>query len=1566
MGTMYGMRGLVFLLFVTLGWGIEQNQHLIVTSFKSTTPLEKLGRFSTQLERPYRAQAGYDTRTLSTEIGAANTYVDMAVWSDATTAAAGLAASAMDPAVSAFDALVSDVTIKTYNAIRAWQAMEPVIGTYSRFTAFNLTNGVTDQMFISGTVTLEALYSKRPGYVGLSLLKTTSQTWALVSSWTNQTTYADAMLNTTATTAPFWLLVKAGTEVAVDLSQTIAFDVSFGTPSSFVVFDSFYLKQGQTVPGFLASSAEAEAPLRGQTGYLGRNLMMAASGEFVIEWWWASKDDYLTSLAGLSNFDFALMVNTSTQTASFASTKASFFPWYWNKEIQCGAPIFFESFQLNSTSNVSEFLSTLQTLDSIRRTVGFNAGYTLQDEESTLLINMGPMYSDYANYVNEYNQLQNTPEMMAYMNTQNLTSKSFSVFYHVKGFWPWADISYSCHQSFTVDPALTGMKWSDGVLRRPDPEHLIVLPPPGIAYNGKLLVFLPEYGMIPSDYSEYLHEAASQGYLAVGLAYLNGIEVLRLCIGESKCFQKSWLAYLYGATDDSPRVVSDIDAVNSVTGRTLALLQYLSTEPAYAHVPAAQYFGPGGLNMANISWGGSGIGGSIVFALAQDQEIDRAVAYDGPVDESLTGNVWLSEPSATPKDKWYIASAQPGGKCATIKRNALMAGVPTNNIICSTTLTDVTADSSVLANWAQFYTIQEVWAYGLSQCASTGLSTSVITTLSGGMPHLCAGSGMVYQLQTSSPYFHVGTCQNCNVLDDTLIMSVSSFGYDRGTCTEANPCRTIAYTISQSVPGARIMIQRGTYDENVVIPVDKTDLTMVGAVDSDGDPESILRCGRQATADENYCIVVHAPGVTLSGLVVEHTEGLPTNREVGVLFMSTAVRGVMQKSVLSRAGVTEVAYGGSRCVEVLGATDVGIFDNKFKGTYQNCISFVGSRSAALRNLIWGSRTYMSVGVMLARATTGLSENNTVANNKIRGVNGDGVVVQSDMNLVSGNKIWRNFGHPVRVCSNTSCTGYSGPCAMNNIISENKLGWNQAGWIQNDGCETTLTCHPKQSVNISASCTPKIMMVNTAQGSDLDCTYNDPTRKCKTIAGAIARSEARYWVVTEDPSYTEAPVIPHEGMVLRGNDLGTRTVIKAPSNLNGSIVTSNASDVSLEALYVLHSDAAPTSEEIGIHVTPMGQGTNIEDCQVVRTATSSTPASMGVVVDAPDATVYENVFGGLYQDQLVLTSTKADVWLNVIEMAGQIGILLKQLASGAYTTTNGTRITENIIKGAGLDGIQIQGDGALVQDNEVSGAGRVGIHLCTYNNETGPGGACNWTAIPSLVYPDGNIVKDNRAIRSPINFIDDMNNTMLNDFTMQLPVYENIGILDPIETLTSQWVTVAPSKAVIGGVVPLKVFGFWNRGHTLKAKLAAGRDDCYGFAPIVPGGKMETSIDEYYNFGNVGPVSQAGEYRVCIMNRQDWELTENIVTIQDTNANMVFYGAPSCQGAIEAEGSGYCGCYFNRGSPVSPYLLSKELPLTTITAGGGDIAVNHGCCSLNTPIRTTNVLNADTTWGMCKR
>ena len=200
----------------------------------------------------------------------------------------------------------------------------------------------------------------------------------------------------------------------------------------------------------------------------------------------------------------------------------------------------------------------LQGADTAYRAEGFKENNILKNPATGMWLDMGGTYSNFTARVMAEERLASVPAAAAVNNARvDVVTTSLE---YIKGFWPWEDLTYRCYTKMDVDPAVTGATWVDSVLRRAAPMHKIVLPPPGVMPNGKLSVFLPDFGKSPADYTELLETAASTGAVAIGLAYLNGIEVSPRRDISVKCVSHmggGWARSLYATPPSPPRVLTD-------------------------------------------------------------------------------------------------------------------------------------------------------------------------------------------------------------------------------------------------------------------------------------------------------------------------------------------------------------------------------------------------------------------------------------------------------------------------------------------------------------------------------------------------------------------------------------------------------------------------------------------------------------------------------------------------------------------------------------------------------------------------------------------------------------------------------------------------------------------------------------------------------------------------------------------------------------------------------------------------------------------------------------------------
>lgn len=113
---------------------------------------------------------------------------------------------------------------------------------------------------------------------------------------------------------------------------------------------------------------------------------------------------------------------------------------------------------------------------------------------------------------------------------------------------------------------------------------------------------------------------------------------------------------------------------------------------------------------------------------------------------------------------------------------------------------------------------------------------------------------------------------------------VSPGGSDAGSCTSANPCKTIGHAVSVAASGDRIAVRRGTYHEGVVV---KASLHLVGrhhpTVDATGQLNGIVLAGpgtvgasvrgfKVENATQEGIVALNTSWVTIAGNVVRNND----------------------------------------------------------------------------------------------------------------------------------------------------------------------------------------------------------------------------------------------------------------------------------------------------------------------------------------------------------------------------------------------------------------------------------------------------------------------------------------------------------------------------------------------------------------------------------------------------------------------------------------------------------------------------------------------------------------------
>ncbi len=183
--------------------------------------------------------------------------------------------------------------------------------------------------------------------------------------------------------------------------------------------------------------------------------------------------------------------------------------------------------------------------------------------------------------------------------------------------------------------------------------HIVINPDPSVAAKGRLFVFLPGTGALPSQYRLILRTGAARGYHAIGLNYPNADAVGVLCAGgeDADCSWNVRREIITGA-DAGPLV--DVNHANSIENRLRMALAYMQ-----AHYPSegwGTYLVDGAVEWSRVVVAGHSQGGGHAAAIAKLHAVYRAVYFASPADWDLARNEpppWLSQSGATEASRQY-------------------------------------------------------------------------------------------------------------------------------------------------------------------------------------------------------------------------------------------------------------------------------------------------------------------------------------------------------------------------------------------------------------------------------------------------------------------------------------------------------------------------------------------------------------------------------------------------------------------------------------------------------------------------------------------------------------------------------------------------------------------------------------------------------------------------------------------------------------------------------------------------------------------------------------------------
>lgn len=257
------------------------------------------------------------------------------------------------------------------------------------------------------------------------------------------------------------------------------------------------------------------------------------------------------------------------------------------------------------------------------------------------------------------------------------------------------------------------------------------------------------------------------------------------------------------------------------------------------------------------------------------------------------------------------------------------------------------------------------------------------------------------------------------------------------------------------------------------------------------------------------------------------------------------------------------------------------------------------------------------------------------------------------------------------------------------------------------------------------------------------------RPCARIQTAISLAGKRDTVHVGPGLYRENLLIGADksGLVLQSYGMdavviesaGGSAVEEAPDGTAADIILDiGAADVRVQGLGLRHPLGAATKRDIGVYVRPTANNVFLRNLRIERRRRGADleptrPGSRGILVAGAGATLKNNDLIGNYQDHIHMPSSGM-VISNVVDGATRLGIVVAEAAD--TLTPDENLIKANTVSHCGGDGIQVQGDNTLVQDNRLVNNRGYGIHLCGYGSSP----ACVAPGETSIA--SDNIVKGN--------------------------------------------------------------------------------------------------------------------------------------------------------------------------------------------------------------------------------
>jgi hypothetical protein len=184
--------------------------------------------------------------------------------------------------------------------------------------------------------------------------------------------------------------------------------------------------------------------------------------------------------------------------------------------------------------------------------------------------------------------------------------------------------------------------------------HLLIMPVP-TATRAELVVFLPGTNATPENDLRILRFIAAQGFRVIGLSYPNASSVAELCENNSvaSCSADIRSRAVFGKPTPVDAGPGD---PNSIVNRLQKALIYLDRHRP--HQRWSDYIDADHPTWSRVILSGMSQGAGMAAYLAKYIAVARVVLFSGPWDgdaASAMPDGWLSQQSATPRERWFAA-----------------------------------------------------------------------------------------------------------------------------------------------------------------------------------------------------------------------------------------------------------------------------------------------------------------------------------------------------------------------------------------------------------------------------------------------------------------------------------------------------------------------------------------------------------------------------------------------------------------------------------------------------------------------------------------------------------------------------------------------------------------------------------------------------------------------------------------------------------------------------------------------------------------------------------------------